>query len=293
MKILVNGEPLDFTLEQEHSLGEVVDEVQQWLRSGGFTLTALTVNDQVYPIHDRSQWDGMEVAHVATISVDALPRDHADQSALLAIEDYLAMLHDALDREENSAIQELAEEMPHVAERLGAFFPALLDEHGTLTVFHASELGDGAPTDAERRRLMTEIAQVRGLLMSRAREYAHPVREMALTLGQLSAASAEMEQVPVQLQTGQGGAAMKSVVTLTELLSRVYRLVPLVSEAEDNGGLDVSRITEFTQETSQILSELQQAFEINDTVLVGDLLEYELAPRMRSVSELVPQRDPT
>lgn len=292
MKILVNGEPLDFALEHEQSLGEVIDGLQRWLTDGAFTLTSLLVNGTAYPIHNRSAWDEMRLHDVETVSVEALRHDQADQTAILALEDYLAMLHSALEASDDAAVADLADELPHVTDRLVRFFPSLVDEHGTCTVLQSEALENGGtPPDQDRQRLMREISQLRGLLMSRAREYAHPVREMALTLGQLSAASADLEQVPVQLQTGKGAEAMKSVVTLTELLSRVYRLAPLVSGAKDSGGLDVGRITEFTRETSEVLSELQQAFEINDTVLVGDLLEYELAPRMRSVAELVPEQD--
>ena len=294
MKILVNGEPLDFALEHEQSLGEVIDGLQRWLTDGAFTLTSLVVNGTTYPIHNRSAWDEMRLDDVETVSVEALRHDQADQTAILALEDYLAMLHSALEASDDAAIVDLANELPHVTDRLVRFFPSLVDENGTCTVLQSEALVNGeAPLDQDRQRLMREVSQLRGLLMSRAREYAHPVREMALTLGQLSAASSELEQVPVQLQTGKGAEAMKSVVTLTELLSRVYRLAPLVSGAKDSGGLDVGRITEFTRETSEVLSELQQAFEINDTVLVGDLLEYELAPRMRSVAKLVPEQDNT
>ena len=35
------------------------------------------------------------------------------------------------------------------------------------------------------------------------------------------------------------------------------------------------------------MADLQQAIESNDTVLVGDLAEYEISPRLVSISELL------
>jgi hypothetical protein len=292
MEILVNGEPLDFSLEQEQSLGEVIDGIQQWLHEGEFLLTSLTVNNEQVPIHNRDEWDSRGIETLQSVQIEALPRNQVDQTTILALDEYLSMLHAALQEGDNAAMRELADELPHVQERISQLFPSLSDENGMSTVLRDDALKDGViPRDQALTDQLNEVARLRSLLMSRAREYAHPVRELAITLGQLSAASDELEEVPVQLQTGHGAEAMKSVITLTELLGRVFRLTPLVSAAEDAGGLDIEKIRTFTLETGEVLSELQQAFEIQDTVLVGDLLEYELAPRMRSVSELVPDGD--
>ncbi len=291
MEILVNREPLDFTLEDEQSLGEVVDGLQAWLTAGQFTITSIDVNDTSYPIHNRNAWEQIKVNGVRRLSVEALPRTSADQDAILAVDEYLSLLQEALTSADREALTDLLDELPHVRERIIAFFPALADSAGESSVLVTDQLDLGAVQETERIRLTTEITQLRSLLVARAREFAFPVREMAITLGQLSSASEELEQVPVQLQTGEGARAMKTVVSLTELLGRVFRLTPLVESAENRGDLDVVRIRTFTQETSEVLAELAQAFEINDTVLVGDLLEYELAPRMRTVSELVPDQD--
>jgi len=291
MEILVNREPLDFTLEDEQSLGEVVDGLQAWLSAGQFTITSIDVNDTSYPIHNRNAWEQIEVKGVRRLSVEALPRTSADQNAILAVDDYLSLLQEALTSEDQEALTDLLGELPHVRERIIAFFPSLADSAGESSVLVSDQLDLGAVQESERTRLTTEITQLRSLLVARAREFAFPVREMAITLGQLSSASEELEQVPVQLQTGAGAQAMRTVISLTELLGRVFRLTPLVESAENRGDLDVVRIRTFTQETSEVLAELAQAFEINDTVLVGDLLEYELAPRMRTVSELVPDQD--
>ena len=291
MEILVNREPLDFTLEDEQSLGEVVDGLQAWLTAGQFTITSIDVNDTSYPIHNRNAWEQIEVKGVRRLSVEALPRTSADQNAILAVDDYLSLLQEALTSEDQEALTDLLGELPHVRERIIAFFPSLADSAGESSVLVSDQLDLGAVQESERTRLTTEITQLRSLLVARAREFAFPVREMAITLGQLSSASEELEQVPVQLQTGEGAQAMRTVISLTELLGRVFRLTPLVESAENRGDLDVVRIRTFTQETSEVLAELAQAFEINDTVLVGDLLEYELAPRMRTVSELVPDQD--
>ena len=291
MEILVNREPLDFTLEDEQSLGEVVDGLQAWLSAGQFTITSIDVNDTSYPIHNRNAWEQIEVKGVRRLSVEALPRTSADQNAILAVDDYLSLLQEALTSEDQEALTDLLGELPHVRERIIAFFPSLADSAGESSVLVSDQLDLGAVQESERTRLTTEITQLRSLLVARAREFAFPVREMAITLGQLSSASEELEQVPVQLQTGEGAQAMRTVISLTELLGRVFRLTPLVESAENRGDLDVVRIRTFTQETSEVLAELAQAFEINDTVLVGDLLEYELAPRMQTVSELVPDQD--
>ena len=39
--------------------------------------------------------------------------------------------------------------------------------------------------------------------------------------------------------------------------------------------------------TNEFLKELNEAFESSDSVLIGDLLEYEIAPKLEALSELL------
>ncbi len=290
MEILVNREPLDFSLEDESSLGEVIDELAEWLRTGRFAITSLDVNDRTYAIHDRDSWADIALHKVKEISVEALPLSQADHATLIALDEYFSLLARALEARDDAPIGELAEELPYVRARLAGYFPSLLAADGRGGVCANRELETGRlPEPVAAEALLAQIADVRTILQTREREYQDPERELALSLGQLAATAGQLVDVPVQLQTGDEATAMQTVIRLTELLTRVMRLVPLVDASTPRPGIDIGGVRRFAEEVSPQLIELKDAFEAQDSVLIGDLLEYEIAPRLARLGQLLPE----
>ena len=48
---------------------------------------------------------------------------------------------------------------------------------------------------------------------------------------------------------------------------------------------DKSMLQDFFKEFSPVLLDYEQALQSNDTVLIGDLSEYEICPRLQAISE--------
>jgi len=292
MEILVNREPLNFNLEAESSVGEVVDGLADWLRSGRFAITSLDVDETSYAIHDRDTWESIEIHSVRELSIEALPLEDVDHATIIALDEYCALLIECLENRDPEPLAEIAEELPYVRGRLGQFFPSLRDEDGSVPILTDATLAAGRlPEPAAAEVVIAEIETIRTLLTTREREYSEPGRELSLSLGQLSATADALVEVPVQLQTGRKTAAMQTIVRFTELLTRVVRLIPLAEAREESHGIDLEGARRFAEETAPHLVELKEAFEIQDTVLIGDLLEYELAPRLEGLAGLLPGSD--
>jgi hypothetical protein len=290
MEILVNREPLDFKLENESSVGEVIDGLADWLNTGRFAITSLDVDATSYAIHDRESWQDIDIDEVDQLSVEALPLNDVDHATLVALDEYFSILAECLQTGNEAPLAELGQELPFVRTRIAQFFPGLAayDQSASLVSDPALEEGR-MPSHEAVERILQEIRDIRTILQSREQEYREPARELALTLGQLSATASKLVEVPVQLQTGSEGSAMQTVITLTELLARVVRLIPLVEASEETAGIDVPGTRRFAEDLAPYLSELKEAFEIQDTVLIGDLLEYEVAPRLDELKDLLPR----
>lgn len=283
MEILVNNEPLDYTLENERSLGEVIDGIASWLESGRFAITGLDVDQRSYAIHDRSSWQDLSLETVSRVALEALPLDEVDQATLAAVDEYLGLLSDATTGGQDEAFSELSGELPFVRKRIAGYFPELSSNDGA-DLLHAPWLDAGRlPRAGERSELSAQIERLRAVINSRVREYVEPDREARSALRQLTAMSSEIVDTPILLQTGRRPEGMRVVVKLTEVLSKVMRLVPRLSDER----IDVDAIRAFAREIVEPLTEMQEAFEADDTVLVGDLLEYEIAPRLGRIASLV------
>ncbi len=283
MEILVNHEPLDFTLENESSVGEVVDGLSAWLRDGNFAITGLNVDATDYLVGERSTWETINLSDVGRIDVEALPLSNVQRTTLQALDEYLEIVEGCIVSGNASALADATAELPFVRERMGTYFPALIgvDGQAHLLASLSSEIRAVSATAMEAE--LMEIAALRSLVAARIREFDAPEKELAGTLRALAAALPALQEIPVLLQTGKQKAAMDAVVALTELLDKSVRLTPLVEAANADSSASAA-VRTATQQLSPFLVELSGALESGDTVLVGDLLEYEISPILQTLA---------
>jgi hypothetical protein len=286
MEILVNEEPLDYTLERESSLGDVIDGLTEWLQDGQFAITGIDVDRTPVQVGDRSTWEDISIESVGQLRVEALPLSRVDQTTLAAVDEYFQILDNCIRTGNGDALADAATELPFVRERLATYFPQLADSTGHVPVLSDLENEQQPVPDLEARTagFLHEIASVRAIVQTRMREYDSPSQELTATLQALRAALPGLTEIPVWLQTNRQKDAMTSVVALTELLGKAVRLTPLV-EAETSDSSTATAVRTAARELGPFLVELSEALESGDTVLVGDLLEYEVAPILQRLVE--------
>lgn len=113
------------------------------------------------------------------------------------------------------------------------------------------------------------------------------VREMITALGTRFAGHGDqLVEVPVLLQTGKDLRVMETINALSNDLYQLYQLLPLMPLAGIGGGgpdVDGVALTDIPSSLSPLLKDLLRALESKDTILVGDLSEYELAPKIKQL----------
>ena len=131
------------------------------------------------------------------------------------------------------------------------------------------------------------VNQVKTIIIDRMREIYNPVREILASARLLGSTIKEIRDVSVLLQTGKDQQAMNAVVRFTELSQKLIRLYPLLDE---EGALDTAKskvdglsFKDFYTRLNNVLLDLLGAFEAKDSVLIGDLLEYEVAPKLEKL----------
>lgn len=100
--------------------------------------------------------------------------------------------------------------------------------------------------------------------------------------------STKMEEVPVLLQKNETKLASESITTLADSINHFCHLAALASlfpETFTNTTIDGMNFNDFFKDFSPILTDFEQALQNNDTVMIGDLAEYEICPRLQKISE--------
>ena len=101
--------------------------------------------------------------------------------------------------------------------------------------------------------------------------------------------SEKIKDISVAFQSGKDKEAAALIATLADLLDAMCTTIKQTAyfpnEFESEDGEAAKEFETFFSEITPILSDLQQAQESNDTVLMGDLAEYEISPRLAAISE--------
>ncbi len=114
------------------------------------------------------------------------------------------------------------------------------------------------------------------------------IKEAFATLATLfSELSQKMEEVPAALQSGQNkevSEAIRKVADSIDQFCHIAALASLFPQDFENTIIDGKQFNDFFSDFSPILLDFEQALQNNDTVLIGDLSEYEICPRLKAIS---------
>jgi hypothetical protein len=117
------------------------------------------------------------------------------------------------------------------------------------------------------------------------------ILEMLKDSGQkLGLSSPKLEDIPVLLQTGKDLSVMETIQAFSLEIERLYRLIPLLPLTHllpKTLIIDGVPLEEFPSSLRPLLEELLDALKRHDTVTVGDIAEYELAPRIKELARVI------
>jgi len=99
--------------------------------------------------------------------------------------------------------------------------------------------------------------------------------------------STQMEGVPLALQSGKNLEVSESIKKLADSIDQFCHIATLASlfpETFTNTSMKGMNFKEFFADFSPILKDFEDALQNNDTVMLGDLSEYEICPRLKEIS---------
>jgi hypothetical protein len=128
------------------------------------------------------------------------------------------------------------------------------------------------------------------LFEERLRELLDPAGEMSRTAQIVDDICARLADFPLDIQTGKDARASETVSIFSgvaEKIFRIYHALKIEGFSVTEITVDNMPINDYITEFSKALKELLDAYEKRDTVLIGDLAEYEMAPRLRGLHAAV------
>jgi hypothetical protein len=267
MKITINGAYADIQVENEKTVGEILAALEPWLAGSGHRPSGLIVDGEVIDTGSVDSCFEREITGIETLDI------RTSSLSQLAAESLLCLMYD-IDTWENSGFDEKRGFSEHWKE----------SPEANLLAEQAPDLFDWAvKTFSGEGAGAAELRSVGG---ERLRELNDPAGELGRAKQAVAEVCDRLERLPLDLQTGKDAEAAMTVSIFSGIAEKVFRIFNVL-RAE---GFPVAEttvadmpITAYMGEFGGALGEMLAAYKQRDTVLVGDLAEYEMAPRLRGL----------
>ena len=294
MDIYLNDQRLDATMEGETTLEEVVPSIEAWLGSSGLCITGLAVEGQDIPIGQEAAWHSRALEGIDRLDVTIQHVDEVRLENLITVAEYLELLDDALGNADEALLSDLQGGIAAMGESI-RILPGAAEaeaDMGRLTQLFsdATPAAVAALPAARRQEAREAVRRTRQSLLDALPIAAESSLSFSRICEDLRSSSEGVSQVALLLQTGQDQEAMGSIVRFSEVSQSMIRIFSRLDLGETRiGGKPPD---EFFADLNVMLSDILKAFDARDSVLIGDLLEYEIVPRVHALLATVESMKP-
>ena len=274
MTISINGQEIDYTLGNEKTAGEVVEGLRSWLEESGLLVGRIWMDGNAMTLAE-DHWKTTAVSDIAVMELEAVTVRAGRIRQIETARDYFLLLRDTAEGADEDSLRELTSSY----DDLKSILPHILDESQhpevvpeMVRVF--TECGFPAPhggSIVKPKALSTEAARLADMMEDRLREATNPKQAIETALLSLADLAKNLDEIAVQLQTGKDKQAMDTIIQMTELFQALTRGLAWMGNQDLEDSIEA---------LNGILGELEEGLRAGDTVLIGDLLEYEIKPRL-------------
>jgi hypothetical protein len=287
MEIYINGEKADIVIETEKTVGQVLAGLEEWLCNsdprfrGTLRLSGMEIDGQTISVGSLEDSFNRELASIKTLGIKIMGLP--------------GLLAEALIDTRRALVE--CESMDFAGKQgCGAAWEARAA---------AGLLKEQSPVLYKEivRTFMGEGLSSQGLAIlidERLRELEDPVGELGRMETLIREIVGRLEGLSLDIQTGKDRRAVETVQLFSSIVEKVFRIYNFlemegfpvqdikVMETQSFGPDSKDAAGEipvgvFIGKFNAAMTELLEAFESRDAVLVGDMAEYELAPRLRDL----------
>jgi hypothetical protein len=269
MEIKINNKKLDAKLDNEKTIGEVLANLEQWLTDSGHRITELNIDGQTINTSMLEEIFEKEIDTISCIEVQTNVIAELTAASLLNLLEDIKE-YEGLDHEGKVSFFNNWKESA-TAHFISAEIPDLYSF--CLNTFNKGEVA------VQTLISVTEEIQ---------REVNDPKNELISIEPVLNEICQRLVDLPLDIQTGKDSRAAQTIQLFTAVTEKIFRIIKQLDiqgylEQTTDGKPFIQLITEF----GKVLKELLEAYEKNDSVLVGDLTEYEASPKLKNLFEVI------
>jgi hypothetical protein len=265
MIIKINDKPLDFTLNNEKTLADVFAAIEQWLSSSGHRLSEISVDGQAVGVSMIEEILKKDVKTIKNLDIRTNSIAELTAASLIA-------LHLDINKYDNLNFEEKAKFLENWKESSQAKF--ILTEMPDIYSYFENTFSNGDISVSSLRSITEEIQ----------REVNDPLNELIKIEPVLNEICDKLVDLPLDIQTGKDLLAAKTIQVFSAITEKIIRLFRQLSI---QGFLlqieDAKKVALGFSDFKNILVQLLESYEKHDTIIIGDIAEYEASPRLKEL----------
>jgi hypothetical protein len=236
--------------------------LEQWLDNSGHRLSGIAIDGQHADAASLEEVFGRDIDTVAVLDI------YTSSLAELAVES-LTLISGDIDAYESLGFAERTGFYENWKESPQALLAA--DRMPDLFALCTQAFSQGGASSQTLRAIVGE----------RLREVHDPAGELKDLQPLVTETCARLIDLPLDIQTGKDGRTAQTIQIFAALAEKIIRVFGLL--AAQGFLAEEPPLKELIFQFGETVGELLTAYEKYDTVLVGDLTEYEMAPRLQEL----------
>jgi len=322
MDILVNGVKLDYELENEHNLAEVLKSLEKWLLGNGRIISSVSIDRRPVPLDFELEAFQRDISSVGEVSVGASNRVELAMNTLITVGEYIQKIVDEdLGSDSIEHHEVILEGLNLIHEGVCGALRILCVKDIVILSSSGRSLRDALielkkmaevytkkyieKDDAKKISLLlkeilllTQKAGIWGVIKHGDQVKDDGGREesfirvlIADTRLLMQKSIGWCQSIAENLQIGRDIQAYRDIGCLTEVLEEVLGF--LLGYFEDrrlkaiSGEEPKQSLIGICRELSCRLKKIEESFIMGDMVSVADIVEYEMMPLIQELAELV------
>lgn len=292
MKIYINNQEVDYTLENEKTIQDVITSLEKWLNQSQLLIFKLEIDGKSYIYNDIAQNKDLQIDTIKTLKVDAKHIQEVFFIRLNNLIQYFNELSTSIEKAEYKNIEKILSQYKLMCSELSDLLRLKTAESAGIEINMLNKVFAGTTggmikswSAENKQEALKIISQIKTKLVLLKNEIENPLITLNEIIQKLIESKKDISQVSILLQTGKDREAMLAIVNFSELTQSLLRIFTNVHIAKILSNIQFKKksFKEFYSDFNKNLNELITAFERKDFVLIGDLLEYEIAPSIEEI----------
>lgn len=284
MNISIDGNIIDYTLEKEKNSYDIIEAIGSWLGNSYIIIKSINIDGNQYNYDDKTSLDKLNINSINKIDITTLTLREYKYNQLLLIQNYFETLILLINEGKKEEIFELLKNYEKIKPDMEDAIDKIYNSGNQGFIETVTSKKNLTDSDYENLKFFAE--NIIFIIEERKREIVSPEAEIEREKKYFEKILPEIEIISVLLQTGKENEALEKIVRFVDFSKKLARLLSYYNMGL--GKIELDEISKY----NKLLNDLGDALSRADSVLIGDILEYELSPAIEQFFNIMLSEKP-